>query len=312
MDRLIDRLDRLHTAPAVACQVLRLLQDEEFDSSELVRYLETDPALTSSILRIVNSSYYGLTRNISSLPEAVAYLGMRSLRLAVLNFGLLQELAQDTPAKVYQDFWRRSLTMAAVASRLAVKKSTLSRDEAFSVGLLADVGVLVFAQLDTKTYVRAYEQMGHTSLLVETERERYGFHHGQLGARLLARWNLPESLTDAVANHHEQNDLTRLLPLTIQVASQMSDVLWVSDSPNVDQVRRLLASQFELDLDGFISLAMECKEIIHENAEAFGVELEGSVDCAALLAQARSQYVEEAMEVAIDWDSLEAVANSES
>ena len=153
MDRFIDRLDRLHSAPQVACQVLTVLQDENFETCQLVHCLEADPALASSVLRLVNSSYFGLARNVASLQHAVTYLGSRSLRLAVLSFGLLKQLAEDTPAQVYQDYWRRSLTMASVASRLAANNPELAADEAYSAGLLSDVGMLLLAQLETKSYV---------------------------------------------------------------------------------------------------------------------------------------------------------------
>jgi HD-like signal output (HDOD) protein len=311
MDGMINQLDRLHTAPGVACQVLRLLRHDDFDTNELVACLLQDPALVSAVLRLVNSSYYGLARNIGSLSLAVTYLGTRSLRLAVLNFGLLRELIEGTAAELYQDFWKRSLTMATVASRLAEQRAGIGRDEAFSAALLADIGVLAFTQLDADSYVKNYGRLGHSPLLLETERERYGFHHGQLGARLLARWNLPDSLTSAVMCHHEPCESGEALTLVTRAASEVSDTLWTPGSANVDRVRRLLMNYFSLDLDGFISLAVDCRARIQETASMFGVIIDGTVDCDTLLAEARRQYMQEAMEVAIDWDSLAAVAHAE-
>lgn len=311
MDRFIDRLDRLHSAPQVACQVLTVLQDENFETCQLVQCLEADPALASSVLRLVNSSYFGLARNVASLQHAVTFLGSRSLRLAVLSFGLLKQLAEDTPAQVYQDYWRRSLTMASVASRLAAHNPELAADEAYSAGLLSDVGLLLLAQLETKSYVSLYQKIGHSPLLIESERELYGFHHGEIGARLLERWNLPECLTDAVAQHHTDPDLNDRLSLAIYIANLLADALWTPQSPQVYEARQLLESEFGMNMDGFISLAVECKEIIHDSAELYQVKLSGSIDCEELLTAARSQYMDEAMEAAIDWDSLAAVARQE-
>ncbi len=310
MDRLIDRLDRLHTAPHVACQVLSLLQNENFETHELVQCLEADPALATSVLRLVNSSYFGLARNVSSLQHAVTYLGSRSLRLAVLSFGLLEQLVKDTPGKLYDDFWRRSLTMASVAARLAIRKEELASDEAYSVGLLSDIGMLLLAQLETTSYVKLYQRVGHGEMLIESEQELYGFHHGQLGARLLDRWNLPECLTDAVASHHLAT-VDDTLALTIHIASLMADALWTPDCPQVGAARSLLESEFGLDLDGFITLAVDCKEIIRDNAQLYHVQLRGEIDCEELVHQARQRYMDEAMEAAIDWDSLAAVARQE-
>ncbi len=311
MDRLIDRLDRLHTAPHVACQVLSLLQDENFETYELVQCLEADPALATSVLRLVNSSYFGLARNVASLQQAVTFLGSRSLRLAVLSFGLLDQLVRDTPAKLYEDFWRRSLTMASVAARLAIRRSELASDEAYSAGLLSDVGLLLLAQLETTSYVKLYQRVGHGPMLIESEQELYGFHHGQLGSRLLERWNLPDCLTEAVATHHRLADVGDSLSLTTHIANLMADALWTPDCPQVTEARTLLESEFGMDLDGFITLAVDCKEIIRDSATLYHVQLAGEIDCEELVNQARRQYMDEAMEAAIDWDSLAAVARQE-
>ncbi|MHB8972300.1 MAG: HDOD domain-containing protein [Pirellulaceae bacterium] len=311
MDRLIDCIDRLHSAPHVVCQALQLLQDEDYKTYELVGCLQADPALASSVLRLVNSSYFGLTRHVGSLPHAVTFLGSRSLRLAVLSFGLLKQLVRDTPARVYQDFWRRSLTMASVGSRLAARRTSSAGEEAYSAGLLADIGLLVLAQVDTKGYVKLYERVGHSQLLIESERERYGFHHGQLGARLLNRWNLPVALTEAVSEHHVCPETDRPLALITHIADVLADALWTPESPRVNEARALLATHFGLDLDGFITLAVECKSTIQENAQVYQVELTSEIDCDALLKQARHQYMDAAMEAAIDWDSLAAVAQQD-
>ncbi len=308
---MLDHLDRLHTAPHVACQVLSVLQDEDFDIHELVGCLESDPALATSVLRLVNSSYFGLAKNVASLQQAVALLGSRSLRLAVLSFGLLDKLVHDTPAAVYQDFWRRSLTMAAASSQLTTAHNCPIRaDEAYCGGLLADVGVLVFAQLQTSNYAELYERVGHTPLLVESERELYGFDHGQLGARLLARWNLPDVLAEAVVQHWDRVPDCGDFPLMLYAADLLADALWAPESPRVNTARELMESEFNMDMDGFITLAIHCKQTIKETAETYQVNLVGDIDCDQLLDQARRQYMDAAMEAAMDWDSLEAVAES--
>ncbi len=304
MDGLIDHVDRLHSAPHVVSQVLRLLQDDDYRVCELVACLQADPALASSILRLVNSSYFGLARHTGNLQQAVSFLGSRSLRLAVLSFGLLKQLAKDTPALVYQDFWRRSLTMASVGARLAGGHMMMLAGEAYSAGLLADIGVLLLAQTETASYVKLYERAGHSLMLIESERERYGFHHGQLGARLLHRWNLPASLTDAVANHYMRPTSRDPLARITHIADLMADALWTPESPRVNEARTLVESECQIDLDGFITLAVECKQAIEENARTFQVSLASSIDCDALLEQARRQYMDAAMEAAIDWDSL--------
>lgn len=311
MDRLIDQVDRLHSAPHVAFQIVRLLQGEDYEMGELVACLRADPALATSILRLVNSSFFGLAHHVGSLQHAVTYLGSRSLRLAVLSFGLLRQLVKDTPARVYRDFWQRSLTMAAVGTRLAPRVRERA-DEAYSAGLLADLGLLVLTQVDTRSYVQLYDRVGHSLLLAESERERYGFHHGQLGARLLERWNVPEALAAAVAEHHVLRPGAGPLALVTHAADVLADALWTPQSPRVQEARRLLEAEFGLGLDDFITLARECKESIQDSLGTFQVHLAVEIDCDALLEQARRRYMSTAIAAAVDCDSLAAIADHDA
>ena len=237
MDRMIDRVEELHSSPLVASKVLRLLKDPEFQVQEVEKYLETDPALTATILRLVNSSCFGLSRKVLSLHRAITLLGSRSLRLVVLSFGLVDRLTRGVPVKVCADYWQRALTMAAAASRLATGRKGVSADEAYSAGLLADIGVLVLAQTDTEQYVALYEEIGHCKGLLCEEQRRFGFDHPSLGARLLSRWNLPERLSASIAQHHDEKVEGGYLDLAVLAADMLADVLWTPATPRLPEVR---------------------------------------------------------------------------
>lgn len=308
IDRLLERMDELHSSPAVACQVLDLLKDPEFQIQEIATHLEADPALAASILRLVNSSCLGLPRKIASLQQAVTYIGARSLRLAVLSFGLVDQLTRGTPLLVCRDYWRRALTMASAASQLCAKSKQTPPDEAYSAGLLADIGVLVFAQVETERYVAMYDELGHSRELVKAERRNFGFSHAVLGGVLLSRWNLPKQLTLAVARHDDgRRPAKTLVGRAVAAADMLADALWAPQTPRLPEAQAFLAVNFGLDIDGFISLAVACKAGIAQNAELFRVELTGSIDCDELKAQALKQFKTEAMETAMDWDSLTAI-----
>jgi len=308
IDRLLDRMDELHSSPAVAYQVLDLMKDPEFRIQEIAGHLEADPALAASILRLVNSSCLGLTHKIGSLRQAVTYIGTRSLRLAVLSFGLVDQLTRGTPLLVCRDYWRRALTMASAASQLCTDPEQTSPDEAYSAGLLADIGVLVLAQVETERYVAMYDELGHGPELVKSERRDFGFGHATLGAKLLSRWNLPTRLTLAVARHdNSRRPPNTLVGRAVRAGDLLADALWAPKTPRLPEAQAFLADNFGLDTDGFISLALACKADIARNAKLFRVELTGSIDCEEFRRQALKQYKTEAMETAIDWDALTAV-----
>ena len=311
MDAFLDAVDELHTSPTVAWRVLNLLKDPEFDVRDVESHLEADPALTAAILRLVNSAAYGLPRRISSLRQAIMLMGTRSLRLAVLSFGLVDRLTRGTPAQVYDDFWRRALTTAVAAARLSREVQRSAADEAYSAGLLADLGVLVLAQVDTNRYVKLYTQHPHGTTLQEAETSRYGFSHAALGGRLLSRWGIPNPLPMAAADHHLPPVGDALLFQTVYAGTLLADVLWTPGSPLLPQIQALLERRFDFDLDGFIDLAMECKADIADAAEMFAVRIEGEIDCRRLRLEAARRFREEAIDTAIDYDGVTAVLDQD-
>jgi HD-like signal output (HDOD) protein len=311
MDELIDQIEELHSSPTVALKVFNLLKTPDFHMPELGKCLEADPALAAAILRLVNSSRFGLSRSISSLGQAVTLLGARSIRLAVLGFGLVDRLTRGKPAEVCQDYWRRALTMAAAASRLCSGSKTVRPDEAYTAGLLADSGVLLFAQVQSDQYVSLYEEHDHGPELIAAEREHSGFDHAALGARLLARWSLPEVLTKAVKSHHRGSSDGSPLYQVVRAGDMLADVLWVPGTARLAETQEFLTAQFDIDLDGFISLVVACKNDIQSSADLFRVTLAGSIDCKDLLNRALSQHRSEAMDAAFDLDSLIAVVEAD-
>ena len=311
MDGLIDQIEELHSSPTVVLKVFNLLKDPDFHTPELENCIKADPALAAAILRLVNSSRFGLSRTISSLSQAVALLGARSIRLAVFSFGLVDRLTRGTPAEVCQDYWRRALTMAAAASRLCSGNKTVPPDEAYTAGLLADSGVLLFAQVQSDHYVPLHAEHSHGPELIAAERKHSGFDHAALGARLLARWSLPEQLAQAVRSHHTGSSDGSALCQAVRAGDMLADVLWVPGTPRLAEAQQFLTAQFNLDLDGFISLAVECKNEIQSSADLFRVTLAGSIDCKDLLKRALDQYRSEAMDTSLDLDSLIAVVEAD-
>ena len=312
MDRLIDQAEQLHSSPDAACKAIELLRTSDFEVSDVVECLKQDPALTSAILRLVNSSHYGLTEKVGSVQRAVTYMGRRSLRLAVLSFGLIDRLTKDLPAEILNDFWRRSLTMATASYRLVDGACGIHPDEAYCAGLLADLGVLALVQAEPDKYGEVYSRHDHGVELAAAERAEFGFDHAALGARLLVRWNIPTSVTNAITQHHRRDASGPQLVDAVYAADLLADVLWVPDSPKLQEIRELLEKTFGLDLDGFITLAVDCKEGVSQNAKMFGAHVSGNIDCEAILEQARQLVQEEALASCIELDSLTSIVDDHS
>ena len=176
----------LPSLPAVAMQVLELTRDEDVKVAEIASCVQNDPALTTKILRVVNSSLFGLSRKVTDLNRALAMLGTKPLKLLVLGFSLPDELLSDLESDVLARYWRHTLIKAVAAREISEMVWDLPGDEAFIAGLLQDIGMLVLIQDLGPSYVtfldRVWSEGGDLAAL---ETSTLGFDHAVLSARLL-------------------------------------------------------------------------------------------------------------------------------
>ncbi|MEO0530614.1 MAG: HDOD domain-containing protein, partial [Planctomycetota bacterium] len=199
-----DRADRLYTPPAVAMEVLRLTDEPRIDAQALCEVIEADPALAAKLLRVVNSSLYGLPEHVGSLPQAVAILGVQPLKLLVLGFALPDGLLDDLPGEALRSYWTGTLTTATAARLIAELGWGRLGDEALVAGLMQRVGQLVLlGQLgdDYAALVQAAAgkiQIGAAQPIEPAESGALGFEHRELSAELARRWRLPGRIIDAI------------------------------------------------------------------------------------------------------------------
>lgn len=200
LDRLAQQAEQLYSLPAVALEVLRLAGQPQVDPRQIKLCLESDPALASRILKVVNSSLFGLSRQVSDLQQALALLGLKPLKALLLGFSLPPQLLQEIHAEALQRYWQHAL-LKAVACRLIEQHVAPSdEEEAFIAGLLQDVGVLALLQNLGESYASLYVQsLKSGKYLLRAEAQTLGFDHLALSARMLAQWRLPPKLCQAVA-----------------------------------------------------------------------------------------------------------------
>lgn len=234
LEQLVERAGTLYSLPAVAMQVLELTAQPEIDTLALKQCLENDPALTSKILKVVNSSLFGLSSKVTSLNQAIALLGIKPLKLLVLGFSLPERLFDNVRSEVLASYWRHTLTKAVAARDLSERYFHQPGDEAFIAGLLSDLGLLVLLQDLGDPYAEFVHRVvqGGGNLLT-MEAEALGFDHTALSTRLLARWGLPRTIVDAVGavkqvnilkrRSLDGNSLSRVLHLAELVAQLVAD-----------------------------------------------------------------------------------------
>src|SRR5882757_3067218 len=146
-EQLLQRIrncPNLPSLPSIAVQVLNLAQRPDADIAEIARIISKDPALSSKILRTVNSSFYGRSQNVSTISHSLVILGLQSVKTLVLGFSLVTNLtkAKSTGFK-HIHYWRRSIYAATAARTIAAKLAVVQQEEAFLAALLMDIGMLV-------------------------------------------------------------------------------------------------------------------------------------------------------------------------
>ncbi|TWT99799.1 HDOD domain protein [Botrimarina colliarenosi] len=235
---IADRAGKLHSPPAVAMEVLRLTDEPQIDARALCRCIEGDPALASKLLRVVNSSLYGLPQEVASLSQAIALLGVKPLKLLVLGFSLPEGIAEGLTGGALQRYWTETLTTAAAARRFAVAGWGRLGDEALAAGLMQGVGQLVLLSQLGDEYASLIDAVasskprgGQRPTLAAIETQSLGFEHRELSAEMLRRWNLPLSIAEAINQQAGDNNLDHLtgdtacLAQSLRLANLLTQIL---------------------------------------------------------------------------------------
>ena len=204
IDDYINKLRHLPPAPRVVPELMRLLSRPDAESSQIVKLISYDPALTANVLRICNSAYFGGATPTSDLQEAVTRLGFqqvyelvtaattsRMLNAAQLGYGLEEG-----------ELWKHSVA-AAVAAQIVARKVGEDPQLVFTAALLHDIGKIVLSQSLNGVYSKMIKEteMNQSSLL-DAEKKVLGMHHAEVGGQLLTRWKFPPSIISSVWFHH--------------------------------------------------------------------------------------------------------------
>jgi len=207
MEEIIVAVDDMPPFPQVVQRAMQALADPEYEVVGLVDILKVDQAITANILKLCNSAYFGLPRKVSSLKEAVVYLGANQLRQLLLS-GAASKIFEKPNAgyAVFADeLWRHALATAVMAQVLRqYRRIKIDENTLFTAALLHDVGKVVLSNFVADKY-RDIENMVESgkSSFQEAEREVLGFDHAEIGGKIAEKWEFPESIITAIAFHHE-------------------------------------------------------------------------------------------------------------
>lgn len=214
------RVKELPTLPSVLGKILSTAADPNASALDLGEHIAADQSLSSTILKLVNTAYYGFYRQISSVTQAIVMLGFLEVRNLTLTATAFQNTGKESSGYDRGQLWRHSFGSAMAAERLN-KMLAEEVEGAFEAGLLHDFGKVALDMLYPDVLRDAIEQAHNDEkLLEEVLQASYGTDHAELGGLLAEHWNLPQAVVEAIACH--------LAPEKAEVAPQLSHLTAVS------------------------------------------------------------------------------------
>lgn len=265
--------NQLPSPTGVALAILRLAESENSTAQEIAHVLQSDPALCGRLLKITNSAFSGRARPVTSVCEAVMQLGVRMVRNIALSFSLVSQHQRGACREFdYAGFWSHSLAMGVAAQAGAHQIGGMPPQEAFTCGLLAQVGRLALASIYPAAYKEILAGIGKGGLaeLRTLERASLATDHNELTVAMLKDWGLPEVYALAVERHEDLDSVSlstgdRALALArlLRMASRMADVCLCPSTERSDRVRELSSAGEEAGIDAATLLTL-CDRVVGE------------------------------------------------
>ncbi len=229
----ITEISHIATLPEITLKIIELVEDPSSTAQDLHKVISNDPALCSRILKVVNSAFYGLPRQIGSINRAIVLLGLNAVKNIAIAASLTKLFrgGELCPAFSAKDLWIHSIATAACAKLICDELKLGLADEAFLAGLIHDIGIMVEVQAMRHELLQVFEEMkfennGTPSCdMRDVERRVLGADHEAFGAGLCEAWKFPKSFTYVTANHHDPTKLpaaNRMLTSIIYVADRVS------------------------------------------------------------------------------------------
>lgn len=203
---ILSKISSVAAMPTASVELVRLLQEPDIPNSKLAQAIEYDPSLTSNLLRLANSAYFGFSRSVSTVRDAIFLLGRNEIFQMVLA-SVVGKMTQQS-VRGYglspSELWDHLMGVAVVSRRLGKALHPKIPSYTFTAGLLHDIGKVVlgtFGEVDPDPILELVEQ--EQICLVSAEQRILGIDHAEVGARLLESWNLPAYVSEVVRWHHD-------------------------------------------------------------------------------------------------------------
>lgn len=266
----LECIDSLATLPTVYTRVCELVEDPEARIKDIAEVVGTDPAISMKLLKVVNSPFFGFSRKIRTVSDAITLLGFEATRNVVLMVSVMNLFPSQRAQAGFQPqaFWKHALYVGTVAKWLAARFQ-IDTGDAFTGGVLHDVGKLVLQQF----FPAEFQQVRRLAIeeklpFWRAEQEVYMGSHGDLGSYLADKWNLPLALVEVIDRHHTPTEAAHLARLvgTVHIADAVCYVCGWGDGTGAEApaVSAALLERMEISEDDLQRWIPSIREAVGE------------------------------------------------
>jgi HD-like signal output (HDOD) protein len=259
--RALTSINALPPMPEVLARIWQMVDNPRTDANQLAEVVSDDPGLSAELLKLVNSSYFGLGRRVASVKESITLVGFEavknlSITIVVRNGLLPRHRAPDKFDRV--DFWKHCVGTGIATEILSHTLHISTPEIAFAAGLLHDAGVMVIDLIDPASLAQLVELIDQGTPIAAADEQVLGCSHGEVGRWLAEQWHFPESLVEPIANHHdplgakgEHQRLACLVYLADMLMSPPGRAYYGADPPGKDDP---ILARLGMDVPGLLAI----------------------------------------------------------
>ncbi len=275
----IESIIKLPALPTIVSKILQLIDNPRgTDVNTLSKLILSDQVLTTKILKVANSPFYGYAGQISTIQRAIVVIGFNEVKSILLSSSIMNMFKMDDRDFSYFKFWEHSVAVAIIMRMLSRTYYYMISGEAFVSGLIHDIGKIIIHQYlytDFKEIMKKMREEGKSYL--RAEREVLGVTHSEIGSWLLKKWNMPPNLINSVLYHHNPELAEEDKPLVafVHFADYLVKRLKIGDSLNNEiTISDSIWSIFE---ENGIDIVPEDIDLILERAKSEVDKTEGFI-----------------------------------
>lgn len=279
MNSIVDKVKDIKVLPGVLTRIMEVTENPDSNVYDMEKIILSDQALTTKVLRLANSAYYGYGRKISTISQATLLLGFKTIKSMAIAATVSPMMKDELKGYALDsnDLWMQSQTCAIISRHIAKKSGKYDPEEAYVAGLLRDIGKTILNEYMVDEYIKVVDLiMDERYSFSDAEKMIFDFNHAELGAKIAEKWNLPGHLVEAIKYHHnpDRSDAKgkdRILLSIVHIADAMTMMMGVG--LGVDGLSYTLSDDslelLEIDGNDFSQIISDVSELIKDRESFF-------------------------------------------